>query len=130
MPTGTLGTVARKFQTDQVHYLSVPINGVLGAQTVTIGKIPAGASVIDAGFHVVVALNGTGTVAIGVAGTTTGLAGALVATTIGVIKSAALPTSTIAYFSADTDVIATVGGTPTLGSGYAFVTYIMSNRGA
>ena len=44
MPTGTLGTVARKFQTDQVHYHSVTINGALGAQTVNIGIIPAGAS--------------------------------------------------------------------------------------
>lgn len=130
MPTGTLGTAARKFHTDQVHYLSVPINGTLGAQTVTVGKIPAGASVIDAGFHVVVALNGTGTVSLGIVGTTTGLANALVATTIGQIKSAALPTSTIAYFAADTDVIATVGGTPTIGNGYAWVSYIMANRSA
>lgn len=131
MATGTLGTTARKYHTDQVHYVSVPIVYTT-AGTYTIGKLPAGAAVMGGGVVITTAFAGgtPQTLDIGIAGDTNDFASALVLTAQGVMVLDDLATASKAYMSADTDVIATLsaGATPSAGAGYAYVTYIMVNR--
>lgn len=133
MATGTLGTTARRYHTDQVHYCSVPVV-YSTAGVYTVGKLPAGAAVIGGGFVVTTAFAGgtPQTIDIGVAGDTQDYASALVITAKGTKPFDDLATADYAYLSADTDVIATLsaGATPSAGAGYAYVTYIMANRTA
>lgn len=130
MATGTLATTARKYHEDMVHYLSAPIAHT-GLST-TVGKLPAGAAVIDAGIVVTTAFAGgtPQTLDIGVTGDLEDYASDIVLTAIGVIKADALATATSAYVAADVDVVATLtaGATVTAGAGYVFVAYIIANR--
>lgn len=132
MATGTLATTARKHHFDLVHYISVPI--VYTALTTTIGKLPAGAAVIDAGIVVVTPFAGgtPQTLDIGVVGDLTDFASAIVLTAAGIIKADDIATASKAYQTADTDIVATLsaGATPSAGAGYAFVAYIIANRSA
>lgn len=132
MATGTVATVARKFHHDLVHYLCKPI-AYTGLTTV-IGKLPAGAAVIDAGIVVTTAFAGgtPQTLDIGVTGDLEDYASDIVLTTIGVIKADALATATSSYITADVDAVATLtaGATTSAGEGYVYVAYIMANRGA
>lgn len=133
MATGTLATVARKYHYDLVHYVSAPIvyNGSL---TVVLGKLPAGAAVIDGGVVVTTAFAGgtPQTLDLGVVGDLTDFASALVLTAAGIFPLDDRATASKAYMSVDTDVIATLsaGVTPSAGAGYAFITYIIANRAA
>lgn len=61
MATGTAGSNARSYHTAQVHYLRKRITFADFGTTVTVGKIPAGASVIGGGVHVITAFNSSGT---------------------------------------------------------------------
>jgi hypothetical protein len=61
MPTGTVATTARRFHTQQTHYLRKRITFADFGATVTVGVIPAGASVIGGGVHVITAFNSSGT---------------------------------------------------------------------
>ena len=61
MATGTAGTVARQFHTAQVHYLRKKITYAVENTAITIGVIPAYASVIGGGVHVLTAFYDTGT---------------------------------------------------------------------
>lgn len=131
MPTGTLATDARKYHQNMVHYVSTPVV-FSRAGTYTIGKLPAGAAVVDAG--VVVATPFTGgtpqTLDIGVSGDTTDFASAIVLTAAGVIAADEMATASKAVMSVDTDVLATLsaGVTPTAGVGHVFVSYIITGR--
>ena len=58
MATNTAGTVARQFQTQQVHYLRKRITFATAAVETDLGVIPAGATVIGGGIHVVTADSG------------------------------------------------------------------------
>lgn len=131
MATGTLGTTARKYHTDQVHYAAKPIVYTT-AGAYEICKLPAGAAVIDAGVVITTAFAGgtPQTLDIGVSGDTADFASALVLTTKGVIKADDMATATSSYQTADTSAIATLsaGATPSAGAGYAYVVYIMANR--
>lgn len=46
MPTGTAGTAARQFHTQQVHYLRKSITFADDGLTVTVGTIPAGSLIL------------------------------------------------------------------------------------
>lgn len=61
MATGTAGTDARQYHTAQVHYLRKRITYAIENTVIDIGRIPAGASVIGGGVHVITAFNDTGT---------------------------------------------------------------------
>ena len=61
MATGTAGSTARAYHTQQVHYLRKRITYADFGTTVTVGTIPAGASVIGGGVHIVTAFNSSGT---------------------------------------------------------------------
>lgn len=54
-------TVARQLHTPQVHYLRKRITYADYGTTVTVGKLPAKASVIGGGVHIVTAFNSSGT---------------------------------------------------------------------
>jgi hypothetical protein len=62
MATGTAGTTARQYDTQQVHYLRKSIAYTDHGLTLTIGTIPAGALVLKAlsGVHVTTAFNAGG----------------------------------------------------------------------
>ncbi len=134
MPTGTVGTVAREYHTDQVHYLSLPISYLDGATKVyTVGIIPAGALVIRGGVCVTTAFNaGTGNVIdIGTSADDDGFATDLALGTIGVINADEMATTNDAYVTTDTTITATLaltGTAPTAGAGFAWIEYIMANR--
>lgn len=58
MATGTAGTVARQYHTQQVHYLRKRITFATATVETDAGVIPAGATVIGGGIHVVTADSG------------------------------------------------------------------------
>lgn len=132
MATGTQGTTARKFHHDLVHYVTKPI--VYTTLSYTIGKLPKGAAVIDAGVVVTTAFAGgtPQTLDIGTSADGDGFATALALTSAGLKAADELATSDDLYMSADTDVTATLsaGATPSAGAGYVFVAYIIANRSA
>lgn len=55
MTTNTAGTVARQFQSQQVHYLRRRITFSTATVETDLGVIPANATVIGGGIHVVTA---------------------------------------------------------------------------
>lgn len=132
MATGTAATTARKFHHDLVHYVTCPI--VYTTLSYTIGKLPAGAAIVDAGVIVTTAFAGgtPQTLDIGVGADTDSLATALVITSKGRKVADELATSVDMYLAADTDVNATLsaGATTSAGAGYVYVAYIMANRAA
>jgi len=132
MATGTVATTARKFHHDLVHYVTCPI--VYTTLSYTIGKLPAGAAIVDAGVIVTTAFAGgtPQTLDIGVGADTDSLATALVITSKGRKAADELATSVDMYLAADTDVNATLsaGATVSAGAGYVYVSYILANRGA
>lgn len=132
MATGTVATTARKTQYDLVHYVSVPV--VYTTLTGTIGKLPAGAMVVNAGFLVTTAFAGgtPQTIDMGTAADPDGFATALAITAAGLKAADELATSDDLYMAADTDVTYTLsaGATPSAGAGIAYVAYIIANRSA
>lgn len=132
MATGTVATTARKYTEDLVHYVVCPI--VYTTLSYTIGKLPAGAAIVDAGVVVTTAFAGgtPQTLDIGVGADTDSLATALVITSKGRKVADELATSADMYLAADTDVNATLsaGATVSAGAGYVYVSYIIANRGA
>lgn len=60
MATGTAGTTARLFPTQQIHYLRKDITYADAGDTVTVGVLPAGALILKAisGVHVSTAFSG------------------------------------------------------------------------
>lgn len=61
MATGTQGTTARLHHSEQVHYLRKKITFATENDAITIGKLPAYASVIGGGVHVLTAFDDSGT---------------------------------------------------------------------
>lgn len=120
---------ARRYHTQQVHYLRLDLAGADGAGTLDVGTIPAGSIVIDAGVIVSTAFNGTGTLSLGTAADTDGFASALVITSAGKVGADDLGASDDIYVTSDTDIKAVVGGTPTAGAGHAYITFIPADDG-
>ncbi len=131
MATNTAGTSAREYYTHQVHYLRKKIVYSDDGSAVTMGTLPAGSTVIDAGIVVTTAFNGavTNTVDIGVTGTATAFAGAIATGTAGIIGADNLATTTLSYSAADIDAICTVVSTTgaSAGEGYAYITYLRAD---
>lgn len=61
MPTNTAGSVARQNYTQQIMYLHKRITFADYGTTVTVGVLPANASVIGGGVHITTAFNSSGT---------------------------------------------------------------------
>lgn len=132
MATGTEGTTARLYHTDQVHYVVKPI--VYTTLSYTIGTLPKGAVIVDAGVIVTTAFAGgtPQTLDIGTSADGDGLATALVITSAGRKVADELATSDDLVMTADTDVTATLsaGATTSAGAGYVYVSYIVASRAA
>ena len=61
MATNTAGSTARRLETQQVHYLHKQITYAIENTAVVIGYLPANATVIGGGVHIVTAFNDSGT---------------------------------------------------------------------
>jgi len=61
MATNTAGSTARLLSTQQVHYMRKRITFAIENTAITIGVIPAGASVVGGGVHVITAFDDSGT---------------------------------------------------------------------
>lgn len=126
----TVGSTARLYHTDQIHYVTCPI--VYTTLSYTIGKLPKGAAVVDAGVFVTTAFAGgtPQTLDIGTSGDPDGFATALVITSEGRKAADELATSDDLVMTEDTDVTATLsaGATTSAGAGYVYVAYIMVDR--
>ena len=131
MATGVLGTTARKYHHDLRHFVSAPI-AYTAPGAVTIGTLPAGALIVDAGMVITTPFAGgtPQTLQLGTSGSATTYSTALTLTAAGKQGANALGTSTALYMTVDTPVVATLsaGATPSAGAGFAYVEYIIANR--
>ena len=98
--------------------------------TITIGTIPAGAVIINAGVVVTTAFNAgtTNTLDIGTSGDTDGFATALALGTIGRIVADEMATSNDLYSTSEVTLqcVVTLSGTAaTAGEGFVYVEYII-----
>lgn len=122
-------STARVFHTQQVHYFRRRIT-FSETGTLTIGSIPAGAVVINAGVVVTTAFNAgtTNTLDIGTSADTDGFATALALGTIGRIVADEMATSNDLYSTSEVTLqcVVTLGGTAaTAGEGFVYVEYIV-----
>lgn len=137
MATGTAGTTARQYATQQVHYLRKRVTFEDEGTEVTVGIIPAGSSVIGGGAHIVTAFDDTSTIDVGFKdGSSTddpnAYATALTATAVGFIELDALGATTNIQQTQDHLVTATVNdGTGAVSAGVAdiIVMYVPDNDG-
>lgn len=135
MATGTEGTTARQYSQQLVHYLRKRITFVDEGVEVTVGQMPAGASVIGGGVHIVTAFDDTSTIDVGFKdGSSTddpnGYATALVATAVGFKALDELAATTNIQQTADTTVTVTLNdGSGAVSAGVAdvIVTYVVDN---
>lgn len=135
MATGTAGSTARQYHTQQVHYLRKSFTFADDGLTLTLGKVPAGAIVINAGVVVSTAFNAgsTNVLDIGTEADPDGFATDLALGTIGRVPADELATSNdIGPYAADTTLVAVVdltGTAATAGAGEIYVEYIPDNDG-
>lgn len=136
MATGTAGGTARRNTLQTVGYLRKGITfGNTTAVSITVGTLPAGAVVIDAGVVVSEAFNwGTNNrLDIGTSGDPDGFATLLALGTVGVIKWDELATTNdVGPYAADTVITCTPDFSSTqatTGIGTVFVLFLLNNDG-
>lgn len=134
MPTNTAPTQARYHETSQVHYLYRDVVFNAAAQTLSLGFVPAGATIDRSHVIVSVAFNaGTSTTAtIGTraapAGQSTGLNLQSVGRKIDTTTEAT--SAVLGPFLVDTELVAVVtpaGAAATAGAARIVVTYVVAN---
>lgn len=133
MPNNT-GTPARVTGYPMTHYLRRRITFRDDGQAVTVGVIPAGAIIINAGVVVTTAFNDTTTnvLDIGTSADPIGLATDLALGTIGRVLADELGTSNDLAVSADTTIVASTDLTGTgasAGDGIVFIEYLPAEGG-
>lgn len=127
MATGTAGSVAKEYHTDQIHYLRKDITYADDGKTVVVGYLPTGAVVLPAvsGAYVGTVFNGgsTNTADIGITGNTTKYASALALGTLGHIELDVITDSSgnSSITTAVEEVIATVVCTANGSTGLAAI---------
>lgn len=131
MATNTAGTVARQFQSQQVHYLRKRITFATANVETDLGYIPAGANVIGGGVHVVTA-DAAITLDVGFKGGSTtddpnGYASALSVAAVGFIALDELAATTNIVQTVDTRVTYTVLTGADTFVGDLIVTYVVNN---
>ena len=131
MATNTAGTVARQFQSQQVHYLRRRISFATANVETDLGYIPAGANVIGGGVHVVTA-DAAITLDVGFKGGSTtddpnGYATALTVAAVGFIPLDELGATTNIVQTVDTRVTYTVLTGADTFVGDLIVTYVVNN---
>ena len=135
MATGTAGSVAKEYHTDQIHYLRKDITYADNGLTVVVGYLPSGALVLPAvsGAYVTTAFDGnaTNTTDIGITGSTTKYASALALGTLGHIELDVITDASgnSSMTTAVEEVIATVISTAsaTAGAASIVVAYLPPN---
>ncbi len=133
MPTGTVGTNARRYHQTMVHYLRKTIAYTDGATAVvTVGTLPAGALVDRAVSSVTTVFNAatTNTVSIGTVATPTAYATTLALGAVAVVPGTL--TAAQVYRSTDTVVVATIsmtGAAATTGQAIITVFFTVDNDG-
>lgn len=125
---------ARQYHSQQTHYLRKAIAYTDNGVVVTVGRLPEGAVVINAGVVVTTAFNaGTGNVLdIGTSGDDDGFATDLALGTVGRIAADELATSNDLYSTSEVTITATValsGTAATAGAGIVFVEFLPNNDG-
>lgn len=131
MATNTAGSVARQFQTQQVHYLRKRITFATATVETDLGVIPAGAAVIGGGIHVVTADSGI-TLDVGLKGGSStddpnGYATALTVAAVGYIPLDELGATTNIQQTVDSKVTYTVSTGADTFVGDLIVTYVVNN---
>jgi hypothetical protein len=137
MASNVVGTNARFYETQQVHYLRKRITFADFGTTVTVGTIPAGASVIGGGVHIVTAFNSSGTdlLDVGFIGSTTdadGYATDLTLAAVGFIVLDELAATTNIQQTVDTTVTCAPAQSvadATAGVADVIVTFVVDNDG-
>lgn len=135
MATNTAGTVARDFHKQLVHYLRKRVTFADEGSVIDVGVIPAGASVVGGGAHIVTAFDDSATIDVGFRdGSSTddpnGYATALVATAIGFKALDELAATTNIQQTVPAIVTASVNdGTGAVSAGVAdiIVMYVLDN---
>ena len=128
----------KQYHTDQVHFLRLAISYTDNGSTVSMGWIPAGATVIDGGVVVTTAFNGDTTNTLdlgfrnagdGTADDTDEFATDLALGTAGRIVADELASAGNLNHPQGTEVVAVVTSTAsaTAGAGVAYVTYLVNN---
>ncbi len=131
MTTNTAGTVARQFQSQQVHYLRRRITFSTATVETDLGVIPANATVIGGGIHVVTADAGI-TLDVGFKGGSStddpnGYATALTVAAVGFIPLDELGATTNIMQTVDTRVTYTVSTGADTFVGILVVSYVVDN---
>lgn len=131
MATGVQGTTARKYHTQQVHYLRKRITFATATVETVLGMIPARASVIGGGIHVITADSGI-TLDVGfLDGSSTNdpnaYATALTVAAVGFIPLDELGATTNIQQTVDTKVTYTVSTGADTFVGDLIVTYVVDN---
>ena len=129
----------QQFHTNQVHFLRKSFTFSNADETLSLGWVPANASVVDGGVVVATAFNsgtsdtmdlGFRNAGDGTADDADEYATLLDLTTAGVIAADALATAADAHLPEGAEVTLTYNSTgtaPTAGQGYAWVSYIVDN---
>jgi hypothetical protein len=129
MATNTAGTQARQNATQQTHYLRKRILGSGGNATYSLGWVPAGANILRIStLNRVVLSGGTPTIALGTraSGAAFFAANGTPATTAGRNNITLIATGTLGV-DADTELTATIAGTPTAGTMDVEVEFTVNN---
>lgn len=120
-----VGTTGRRYHTSQTHYVSKELTNADTGVEVTIGKLPPGAYVIDAGIVVGTAFaGGTPTINIGTDDDADGFASAVSVSSVGKKVADDLATSNDLYSTGEVTITATLSASLTAGSGLVYVQYI------
>lgn len=128
MATNTAGTVARQLPFQAINFLRKSISEADEGTTVTVGILPAGATIIGpiSGIQLNVAFNGTSPIAdIGVSGTAERFASDLALGTIAFVPLDV--TNALRTLAADTTILCAVSATgndSTAGTGEVIICYI------
>lgn len=131
MATNTAGDAAQEYHTNQVHYLAKTITHADDATTVTLGVIPAGAVVIEAGCVITTAFNGTTPVLdIGTSDDGDAFSTDIDLSTAGRIIDSAINANNDFSSSAAVTITASLASAaaPDAGSGVAYVLYLIPDR--
>lgn len=129
MATGTANSTARRYHTQQTHYLRKRIVGSDGNLTYTIGKLPAGANILRISTLArVVFSGGSPTISFGPSSS----AAAFFAAAGGPLTTAGRNNVTLIAIGSlgvdvDTDIVGVVAGTPTAGTVDLEVEYTVNN---
>lgn len=130
MATGTAGTNARQFHTQQVHYLRRTITFANNGQTVNVGTIPAGSVILSpvTGAVVTTAFSGGSAYTLDMGySTDSGIDNLMTAVSLATAGFKGIDETGALLTSADTIISAELTSDATAGSAEVVVAYIPDN---